>query len=117
MSYGAPWERGVDAANTMPLRDLEVPGLVPDADGVELNTKEAQWHLYQRGRRQQRQEEKSSLKTRSREDHDIAAWECLRPEEVAMHRQELRVICEDGDQIASASWQLYQLNFDAYPDL
>ena len=23
--------------------------------------------------------------------------------------------CEDGDQIASASWQLYQLNFDAYP--
>ena len=38
MSYGAPWERGVSAADTMPQRDLEVPGLVPDVGGVELQS-------------------------------------------------------------------------------
>ena len=40
---------GVGAADTVPLRDLEVPGLVPDTGGVELNTKQARRLLYQRG--------------------------------------------------------------------
>ena len=52
MSSGAPWERGVGAAGAMPLRAVEVPGLVPDTDGDELNTKEARNHRHQRGRRQ-----------------------------------------------------------------
>ena len=44
MSYGAPWEQGVGTADLMPQCDMEVPGLVPDAGRVELNTKEAQRH-------------------------------------------------------------------------
>ena len=42
MSYGAPWERGISTADTMPQRDMEVPGLVPDVSEVRLSTKEAQ---------------------------------------------------------------------------
>ena len=37
MSYGAPCEWGVSAADTMPQHDMEVPGLVPDVGKVELN--------------------------------------------------------------------------------
>ena len=33
MSYRAPWEWGVSAADTVHLCVMEVPGLVPDADG------------------------------------------------------------------------------------
>ena len=40
MSYGAPWEWGISAADTMPLCDMEVPGLVPDVSEIELNMKE-----------------------------------------------------------------------------
>ena len=68
MSYGAPWERGISAADTMPQRNLEVPGLVPDVGGVKLNMKEARRHRCQRGRRQRRREEKASRKARSKED-------------------------------------------------
>ena len=39
MSYEAPWERGVSISDTIPLRDLEAPGLVPDADGDRLGMK------------------------------------------------------------------------------
>ena len=42
MSYGVPCEQGVVTANTMPLRDMEVPGLIPDVSEVELALKEAQ---------------------------------------------------------------------------
>ena len=42
MSYGAPCERGVSTADTMPLQDMEVPGLVPDVSEVKLALKEAQ---------------------------------------------------------------------------
>ena len=41
MSYGAPCERGVGAADMMPLWDMEVPGLIPDVSKVELAPKEA----------------------------------------------------------------------------
>ena len=68
MSYGAPWERGVGAADTMPQRDMEVPGLVPDVGEVGLNTKEARKRRSQRGRRQRRREEEASRKARSKED-------------------------------------------------
>ena len=54
----------------MPLRDLEVPGLVPDADGSELSAKQARRHRYQRGRRQRRWEEKLPRKERSWVDRD-----------------------------------------------
>ena len=70
MSYGAPCERGVGAADTMPQRDMEVPGLVPDVGGVEPNMKEARRHRSQRGRRQRRQEEKASRRERSLVDRD-----------------------------------------------
>ena len=53
MSYGAPWERGVGAADTMPLRGMEVPGLIPDVGEVELTPKEAR-RGRQRDRRQRR---------------------------------------------------------------
>ena len=49
MSYGAPCERGVGEADTMPLRDMEAPGLVPAVDGVRLATKEAAIILSVRG--------------------------------------------------------------------
>ena len=49
MSYEAPWERGVGAADTMPQRDMEVPGLVPDVGEVRLNTKEVRERRSQRG--------------------------------------------------------------------
>ena len=70
MSYGAPWERGVSTADTMPPRDMEVPGLVPDVGEVELNTKEARKRRSQRSRRQRRQEETASHRERSLVDRD-----------------------------------------------
>ena len=70
MSYGAPWERGIGAADTMPQRDLEVPGLVPDVDGVGLATKEARRHHSQHARRQRRREEESSRRERSVVDRE-----------------------------------------------
>ena len=47
MRYGAPCEQGVGEAGTMPLRDMEAPGLVPavDGPGVGLATKEARRHI------------------------------------------------------------------------
>ena len=95
MSYGAPWERGAGTADMMPLRDMEVPGLDPDAEGVELNTKEARRHRYQRGRRQRRQEEKSSQKARSKEDED----RCLGVLAAAVeaNRRELSVVSRGLD--------------------
>ena len=39
MSYGAPCERGVGTADTMPTRDMEAPGLIPDVGEVELAPK------------------------------------------------------------------------------
>ena len=95
MSYGAPWERGVGAADTMPQRDLEVPGLVPAVDGVGLATKEARRHHSQRERRQRRREEESLRKERSVVDRercfDVIA------EEVDDHRRELKVISRGLD--------------------
>ena len=70
MSYGAPWERGVGAADTIPQRDMEVPRLVPDVSEVELNMKEARRHRCRHGRRQRRREEKASCKERSLVDRD-----------------------------------------------
>ena len=54
----------------MPQRDLEVPGLVPDIGGVELNTKKARRHRSQHSRRQRRREEEASRKAWSKEDED-----------------------------------------------
>ena len=90
MSYGAPWERGVGAADTMPQRDMEVPGLVSDVGGVRLSTTKARRHRCQHGRRQRRREEKASHKERSLVDRD----HCLDviAEAVDSHRQELKVI-------------------------
>ena len=90
MSYGAPWERSVGVSNTMPLRDLEAPGLVPDVDGSGLSVKQARRHRYQRGRRRRRREEKSSRKARSREDRD----RCIDAiaEAVEANRRELSVV-------------------------
>ena len=95
MSYGAPWEQDVGAADSMPQRDMEVPGLVPDVGGVELNTKEARRHRCQRGRRQRRREEKASRKERSLVDRDC----CLDAiaEVVDGHRRELDVISRGLD--------------------
>ena len=69
MSHGAPCERGVGAADTMPLRDREVPGLIPDVDEVELALKEARQGR-QRDRRQRRREEAASRRERSLGDRD-----------------------------------------------
>ena len=95
MSYGAPCERGVGAADTMPQRDLEVPGLVPAVDGVGLATKEARRHYSQRARRRRRREEKSSRRERSVVDRD----RCLGviAEAVDDHRRELKVISRGLD--------------------
>ena len=67
MSYGDPCERGVGAADTMPLCDMEVPGLIPDVSEVELDPNEAQ-RGRQHGRRQQCREEEVSRKAWSKED-------------------------------------------------
>ena len=77
------------------MHDMEVPGLVPDVDGVELNTKKARRNCYQRGRRQRRREEKSSRKARSREDKD----RCLDvlAEAVEENRRELSVVSRGLD--------------------
>ena len=64
MSYGAPCEQGVSAADTMPLRDREVPGLVPDVSEVKLALKGAWWG-HQRNRRQQRWKDMASCRERS----------------------------------------------------
>ena len=91
MGYGAPWERGaVDVPNTIPLRDLEVPGLVPGADGSRLSAKQARRYRCQRGRRRRRQEEKSSRKERSWVDRDCCL--VVIAEAVRGDRQELDVI-------------------------
>ena len=95
MSYGAPCERGVGTANTMPTRDMVVPGLVPDVDGVGLATKEARRHHSQRARRRRRREEKSSRRERSVVDRD----RCLDviAEAVDDHHRELKVISRGLD--------------------
>ena len=80
MSYGGPWERGVGTADTMPLRDMEAPGLVPDVDGDEFNTKEARRHRYQRGRRQRRREEKAS----GRESEKKPTWVRIRLKQIVI---------------------------------
>ena len=74
----------------MPLRDFEVPGLVPDADGDRLSTRQARRHCYQHSRRQQRRAEKSSHKEQSRVDQDRCLGMIV--EEVDMKHQELGVI-------------------------
>ena len=56
MSYGAPCERGVGAADTMPLRDMEVSGLIPGVGEVELAPKEAR-RGRQRDRRRRRRKQ------------------------------------------------------------
>ena len=61
MSYGAPWERGVSAADMMPQCDMEVPGVVPDVGEVELDMKEAR-RGRQCGQWQRPQEEKVSCR-------------------------------------------------------
>ena len=69
MSYGAPCERGVSAADTMPLWDMEVLGLFPDVGEVELALKEA-WCGRQCGRRQRRRKAAASHRERSLVDRD-----------------------------------------------
>ena len=100
MSYGAPWERGVGAADSMPQRDMEVPGLVPNVGGVELVTKQAQRHRSQHSQRQRRREEKASRKGRSLVDRD----RCLDviAEVVDGHRRELKVISRALDLCESS---------------
>ena len=68
MSYGAPCERGVGAADTISQRDMKVPGLVPDVGGVELVTNKARRHRSQHGQQQRCQEENASRKERSLAD-------------------------------------------------
>ena len=89
MSYGAPWEWGGSAAGTMPQRDMEAPGLVPDVSGVGLSTKKARRNCHQCGQWQWHQEEKVPHKERSLVDRDC----CLDviAEAVDGHRQELKV--------------------------
>ena len=90
MSYGAPWEQGVGAANLMPQHDIEVPGLVPDVGGVRPNMKEAQQHHSQHSQWQWCQEEKVSCREQPLVDHD----HCLDviTEAVDGHHQGLDVI-------------------------
>ena len=95
MSYGAPCGRGVGAADTMPQRDLEVPGLVPAVDGVGLATKEARRHHSQREKRRRRREEESSRRERSVVDRD-RCFDVI-AEEVDDHRRELKVISRGLD--------------------
>ena len=73
----------------MPLRDMEVPGLIPDVSEVELAPKEAR-RGRQRNRRQRRQEETASHREWSLMGHD----QCFGviAEAVDSHRQELKVI-------------------------
>ena len=91
MSDGAPCERGIGAAGTMPLRDMEVPGLIPGVGEVKLDLKEARQGR-QHSRQQQRQEEKASCRGRSLVDRD----RCLGviAEAVDGHRRELKVISQ-----------------------
>ena len=95
MSYGAPWERGVGAAGTTTLRDMEVPGLVPAVGGVGLGTKRARCHHSQRERRRRRREEKSSRRERSVVDRD-RCFDVI-AEAVDGHRQELKVLSRGLD--------------------
>ena len=69
VSYGAPCEQGVSTANTMPLCDMEEPGLIPDVSEVEVALKEAQ-QGHQHGQRQQCQEVAVSHRERSLVDYD-----------------------------------------------
>ena len=95
MSHWAPWERGVGTADSMPQRDMEVPGLVPDVGEVGLNTKEARKRRSQRGRRQRRQEETASRRERSLVDRD-RCFDVI-AEAVDSHRRELKVISRGLD--------------------
>ena len=95
MSYGAPWEQGVSAADTVPLRAMEVPGLVPVVDGVKINIKKARRNCYQRGRRQRRREEKSSRKAQAREGRDCRLD--VIAEVVEANRQEIRAVSRGLD--------------------
>ena len=94
MSYGAPCERGVSAADMMPLQDMEVPGLIPDVGEVKLAPKEARRGC-QCDRRQRHQEETALHRERSLVDHD---W-CFSviAEAVDSHCQELKVILRGLD--------------------
>ena len=95
MSYGAPWERGVGTADSMPQRDMEVPGLVPDVGAIGLNTKEARKRRSQRGQRQRRREETALRRERSLVDRD----QCFGviAEAADSHRRELKVISRGLD--------------------
>ena len=99
MSYGAPCERGVGAADTMPLRDMEVPGLIPGVGEVELAPKEAR-RGRQRDRRQRRREAAASRRERSLVDRD-RCYDVI-AEAVDSHRQELKVISRCGVPKAQA---------------
>ena len=94
MSYGAPCERGVGAADTMPLRDMEVPGLIPDVGEVELAPKEAR-RGRQRGRRKRRRAAAASRRERSLVDRD-RCYDVI-AEAVHSHRHELKVISRGLD--------------------
>ena len=94
MSYGAPCERGVSAADTMPLQEMEVPGLIPDVGEVELAPKEAR-RGRQRGRRQRRRKAAASRRERSLVDRD-RCFDVI-AEAVDSHRQELKVISQGLD--------------------
>ena len=87
MSYGAPWERGVSAADSMPQHDMEVPGLVPDVSEVEPVMKKARQHRSQHSRQQRRWEEKVLCRERSLVDRD-RCFDVI-AEAVDGHRREL----------------------------
>ena len=69
MSYRAPCERGVGTADTMPMRDMEVPGLIPVTGEAKLAPKEAR-RGRQRGRRKRRREAAASRRERSLVDRN-----------------------------------------------
>ena len=94
MSYGAPCERGVGTADTMPTRDMVVPGLIPVTGEVELAPKEAR-RGRQRGRRKRRRESAASRRERSLVDRD-RCFDVI-AEAVDSHRQELKVISRGLD--------------------
>ena len=100
MSYGAPCERAVGAADTMPLRDMEVPGLIPDIGVVELVPKEAR-RGRQRGRRKRRREVAASRRERSLVDRD-RCFDVI-AEAVDSHRQELRELHACGQKSATVA--------------
>ena len=66
---GVHGSRALVYPGTASLLDLEVPGLVPDANGIKLSAKRAQRQRYH-GQRQRRQVAKWSREERSRVDRD-----------------------------------------------